>query len=148
MNALKEKLLNDTYEKFMEVGLISDYLPLNILDQILVEDVMGFGTTLDEKIFSISGLQELINRQREQSKGLQMQWSISPVKHHIAVDGNSAVFADDVSIAFTVNNETIKMDLRFSVVFEFRKDRWFVVHWHGSKPENIESETDTFGIEE
>lgn len=73
-----------------------------------------------------------------------MQWSISPAKHTISPGGNTAVFVDDINASITVNNETIEMYFRFSVVLEYQENRWMVVHFHGSKPENVESEKDTF----
>ncbi len=147
MDFSKEKLLNDTYNKFMEV-VLSDSLPLETVDELFAEDVMGFGTTVDEKIFFTSGVRELLSRQREQSRGLQMKWIITPVVHRKSADENFAIFSDDIQISLAVNNETIEMYVRISTVFEFQRDKWLVVHWHGSKPENVESETDTFGIED
>ncbi|MBK7290559.1 MAG: two-component sensor histidine kinase [Chitinophagaceae bacterium] len=35
-----------------------------------------------------------------------------------------------------------------TLVFEFIKDKWMLLHIHASKPENAESEKDTFGIDE
>ncbi len=147
MNLLKEKLLNDTFQKVMEVALKSDQ-SLNILDDIIAEGVMGFGTTIDERIFSLSDFRNLINRQREQSEGIQMEWNYVTVHHRLSADGNFAVFADDVSATVKVNNETIKIEFRFTVVFEFQDNKWLLVHFHSSKPENVLSEADTFGIED
>ncbi len=144
---LKEKLLNDTFDNFMEIGF-SDSLPLNMLDEIVTEDVMGFGTTIDEKIFSLSGFKELLERQREQSKGMQLQSKINPLLHRISADTNSAVFTDDLILTITAGDETMEIHLRFSTVLEFRNEKWLVVHWHASKPENVQSEEDTFGIDE
>jgi signal transduction histidine kinase len=147
MDILKEKLLNETYKKFMDIGLKGS-LPTDILDEIIAPDITGIGTAIDEKIFSLSDFRDLLKRQKKQSEGLQMQWSISPAKHTISPGGNTAVFVDDINASITVNNETIEMYFRFSVVLEYQENRWMVVHFHGSKPENVESEKDTFGIEE
>jgi C4-dicarboxylate-specific signal transduction histidine kinase len=48
----------------------------------------------------------------------------------------------------TVNSQAIKMALRCSTVFEFQDEKWLLVHWHASKPEEAESETDTYGVEQ
>ena len=51
MNIEKENLLTETYQNFMETGLNSPE-SLNILDEIVAPDIMGFGTTVYERIFS------------------------------------------------------------------------------------------------
>ncbi|HEX8334611.1 MAG TPA: ATP-binding protein [Segetibacter sp.] len=147
MDAAKERLLYETYQKLLDASF-GDKLPINILDEIVAEDVMGYGTTIDEKIFAKPGVRELIRRQREQTKDLQMQSVYTPVYRRIADDENSAVIADDIVMSITVNNETVEMYVRFSVVFVYEDNKWLLVHFHGSKPENVESEKDTFGIEE
>jgi signal transduction histidine kinase len=143
----KKKLLNETYQKFMETGL-NNPESLDILDEIAASDLMGFGTTIDERIFSVSDLKALIVRQREQSQGLQVLWTRNPVLQKVLKDENSAVFVDDVILEITVNEETISMVLRYTCVLEYLADKWVVVHFHGSKPENVSTEEDTWGIGE
>ncbi len=147
MSKEREKLLNETYEEFIHVGLFSN-MPLDILDNMVAGDVMGYGTTVDEKIFSLSEFRELINRQRLQSEGLKLNWNLTPVFRRISSNVDSAVFADDVFLVIETENGNINMQMRFTTVFEFLDGKWMVVHWHGSKGENVESETDTFGMEE
>jgi signal transduction histidine kinase len=143
----KEKLLNETYQKFMETGL-NNPESLDILDEIAASDLMGFGTTIDERIFSVSDLKALIVRQREQSQGLQVRWTRNPVFQKVLKDENSALFVDDVILEITVNEETISMVVRYTCVLEYLADKWVVVHFHGSKPENVSTEEDTWGIGE
>jgi signal transduction histidine kinase len=143
----KEKLLNETHEKFMETGFNSPE-SLDILDELVAPDIMGLGTTTDERIFSVADLKKLIIRQREQSQGFQIRWNTNPVLRQVLKDGNAAVFVDDVILEISVNNDTVKMALRYSSVMEFRVDKWVVIHFHGSKPENVSTEEDTWGIEE
>ena len=147
MTKSKRELLEDTYQKFLEAGT-SETIPLNTIDSILLENITGFGTTADERVFSKSEFYAIIERQREQSQGLNIKWQIAPMVHRVSKDGNSAVFTDDLTVEIDIHGEPIKMDLRFTIVLEFQDDKWLVVHWHGSKPEQTESETDTFGIDE
>ncbi len=147
MNLEKEKLLIETHQKFMETGLNSPE-SLDILDSIAAPNIMGLGTTVDERIFSVADLKELINRQREQSRGFQISWTTKPVFRQLLKDGNAAVFVDDVVLEITVNNETIKMPLRYSSVMEYLGEKWVMIHFHGSKPENVATNEDTWGIEE
>jgi signal transduction histidine kinase len=146
MTTLKQELLEETYRKFFEVGF-SETIPLKTLDSILLDDITGFGTAADERVFSKSDFYKIIESQREQSKGLDIKWSIIPLVHRVSKDGNSAVFTDDIILEMDINGESIKMDLRFTIVLEFQDDKWLIVNWHGSKPEQVESETDTFGID-
>ena len=145
MTTSKRKLLEDTYQKFMEVGF-SETIPLKTIDSILSENLTGFGTAADERIFSKSDFYALIERQREQTKGINLKCYILPLVHNISKDENSAVFTDDVTLEIDISSEPIKMDVRFTVILEFIDNKWVVVHFHGSKPEQVESETDTFGI--
>ncbi|WP_435354529.1 ATP-binding protein [Emticicia sp. SJ17W-69] len=147
MEVLKENLLNETYLKFIEIGLSSPE-SLNALDEIVSPDLMGFGTTEDERIYSISDLKELLVRQREQSQGMKMEWNIIPTFRKIMKDENSAVFVNEIHLSIIMNAETVKLLLRFSVVLEYQNDKWIVIHFHGSKPENVPTEEDTYGIEE
>jgi signal transduction histidine kinase len=76
-----------------------------------------------------------------------MRVRLNPLLKRIAADGNSAVFSDEIFLTVNVGGDDVEIYLRFSVVMEFIKGKWVVVHWHGSKPEYVSSETDTFGIE-
>jgi signal transduction histidine kinase len=147
MDGQKEKLLHETYGHFLNTCITTD-ISLSTLDEILVHDVMGFGTTIDETLFSSSEFLALIERQREQSKDMQITWRFDPQLRRISGDENSAVFADDLTVTFVINNETLEIFFRFSAVFEYIDRKWKVVHWHGSKPEYVQSDVDTFGIQD
>jgi len=147
MEINKEKLLYQTHQKFMETGFNSPE-SLDILDDLVVPDIMGFGTTIDERIFSVADLKELIKRQREQSKGLEIKWVANPVMRKVLTNENVAIFVDDVEIDVTIINDTIRIFLRYSSVVEYQSDKWVVVHFHGSKPENVKTDEDTWGIED
>jgi signal transduction histidine kinase len=146
MELSKERLLNETYVRFMEIGLNSPE-DLGDLDELVSPDLMGFGTTVDERMFSIADLKGLLDRQRVQSEGLSVKWSLHPVFRKVMKDENSALFVDDVHLLVTVNEETIQIDLRFSLVFEFINYKWMIIHFHGSKAEQVSTEEDTWGID-
>jgi signal transduction histidine kinase len=147
MTTTKRQRLEEAYQKFMEV-CINENTHAESLDPILIETIVGLGTTADERVFSKSDFYTVIKRQIEQSHGLDMEWHISPIVHRVSKDGNSAVFIDDLTVTMTINGQPTKMAIRCSIVFEFQDDKWLVVHWHASKPEEAESETDTYGIEQ
>ena len=147
MDATKQQSLDETYEKFMDIGLSID-LSIDILDQLTDKNVMGFGTTLDEKISTLIDFKNLLKRQREQSQGMQMKWVREPVLRRVLEGETSAVYADDLTLKVEIDNEFVEMQLRFSIVLEFSKNNWQVVHWHGSKPEEVKSEEDTWGLDD
>ena len=147
MNSEKERLLNETYQQFLETGLNSPEV-LDLLDELVAPDIMGFGTTVDERIFSVADLKKLIIRQREQSQGMKIQWTTNPVFRKVTRDGNAAVYVDDITLELIINEDNIKIPLRYTSVMENRDDKWVVIHFHGSKPDNVTTEEDTWGIEE
>ena len=141
MNASKEKLLNDTYKTFMDVAsnvIDSD----EIIDEIIDKNVIGFGTTIDEKIFSLADFRKMLLAQKEQSKDLQMHFKVIPLKRLITAKENVAVIIGEVIISAKMENETVDIYLRFSTVLEYRQEKWIIIHFHASKPENVESENE------
>ncbi len=145
MHQEKEISMKQTYQLFLEAGLGAK--SPETLDGIVDDHLMGFGSTIDEKIFNLAELKELVIRQKEQSKDVNLSWEIKPLSHYTSADDNTAFFADDIFLYANVGTEKIEIYLRFSVVLSYVNNKWKVIHWHASKPENVQSEEDTFGIE-
>lgn len=145
MDKKKKTAMLLAYRQFMETGLRSDSkVPLS---QLVDKEVMGFGTTVDEKILGIKGFKKLLDIQKKQSRGLTIKWKIKPFYQTITPDEHTAVLADDLYLTVVTGKEKLNMYMRFSVVLNYSGNRWRVIHWHGSKPENVASEKDTFGVE-
>ncbi len=132
MNSKKEKLLNDTYEKFIQTSFYD--LPIDGIEEFIDQNIMAYGTANDEKLHSISDYRELIIRQREQGKDIEMTFDITPMLRRVTGNGDSALFIDEVIITMVINNETNKLFMRLSSILEYREEKWFVVHFHGSLP--------------
>jgi signal transduction histidine kinase len=145
MESEKKQAMIDTYRQFMEIGLSSN--DPGPLPKIIDERIFGFGTAIDEKCQGIKGVLELLEIQKEQSQGLDISWKIKPVNHYTTEDENTAVFADDVYLTINTGEEAVEMYIRFSVVLSYIDSQWKVIHWHGSKPEQVESEKDTWGLD-
>ena len=62
MNENKQKLLVEAHSIFFKL-MLEDF-PLDRLSDYVVDDVMGFGTTLEEKVFGIENLNKLAKLQR------------------------------------------------------------------------------------
>ena len=77
MSAKKEALLDMVYQEWLD-AVLRDF-SLDKLHEVVSDDVMGFGTTLDERIASIDGVRDFITRQREQGVGIEMEFDFNPV---------------------------------------------------------------------
>ena len=146
MNAEKENLLNKTYRDFLKA--VFGQVGPEVLGPITDEQIMGFGTTADEKILSMEQMLALLKRQEEQSAGLNIYWKDKPLKHYYSDDENTAVIADEIFLNIGTGTETVEMYFRSSTVWIYKNNKWLLFHWHASKPENVLSEEDTFGIED
>ena len=145
MNKAKKSALSIAYQQFMKAGFRSE--GMSSLQKFVVKDVAGYGTASDEKIKGISEMKVLMQNQKKQSKGMKLTWKTKPFSQYITEDENTAVFAEDVYLTIKAGKELIKMYLRFSVVLNYINNQWKVIHWHGSKPEQVQSEEDTYGID-
>jgi len=146
MTSEKEKILNNAYLAFMD--LMMKDLPLERMPEFISDEVMGYGTTIHEKLFGIEALADLIMTQRDQGQGLDMSWDIQPVHRWYASHEDQAVFVDEVKIRMKPADQEIELNVRLSLVFEYMDGAWKIVHWHGSKPEYDEGGNDTWHIGE
>jgi len=141
------KILENTYQTFLDLVFYPNN-PIDMIDQYVSEEVMGYGTTLDEKIFDIKGLKDLAVLQRSQVSELQFRFTPSKVYRYILEDGRMAVLVDEIKITMTIEGENIDLNLRMSTVWELINENWKLIHWHGSKPEYDSGGTDTWHAEE
>ncbi len=141
MDALKEKLLFEVLQKVLDMT-VTDNFPLDTIDEFIVSNVMGFGTTVDEKISGIKGFKKLLEDQREQSKGLAIHFKTNLIHSHIFAQENAAFFTHDFTVSIKMGSDENVLPLRFSTVFEYFDDHWKLVHWHGSQA--VDSEGDTW----
>ncbi len=146
MSPKKEKLLNDTYHKWMQTGLYD--LPLDGINEFVDPEIMGYGTAIDEKVLSITEYLELINTQREQAVGLEISIEITPVFRSISNKEDSAIFVDEIKVSIIVNEDKQGLFLRITTILEYIDSKWIVVHWHGSIPTETRAETDTWLVNE
>jgi signal transduction histidine kinase len=141
MDALKEKLLSEAIQKVLDMT-VTDNFPLDTIDGLVVSDVMGFGTTIDEQISGIEGFRKLIKDQQEQSKGIDIDIKTNLIHRRIFAKENAAFFTHDLVVTIKIGSDENILPLRFSTVFECNDDHWKLVHWHGSQA--VDSEGDTW----
>ena len=146
MDPKKEKLLKETYDKFVLISI--NKLPAKLLDGIIAESIMGYGTTIDEKLLSIQDCKDLIERQLEQGSGMKFKRERIPIKYIISPDDDSAVFVEELKVTIKSNDVAQKLHIRVTTVLQYYDNKWKVVHFHTSKPDNTIGETDTWHIDE
>ncbi len=139
-----EKLLNETYKNFLNL-LMYDY-PLDKIEVLAVNDVMGYGTTIDEKIYNIDGLSELVKNQREQSEGKEIHFDVNPVFRKYFSNDKSAFIVDEIRIKMLIDGNQNEIPARFSSIFEYKDEKWKLVHFHASVA--VETENDSWHINE
>ena len=145
MEKTKQKDLNQVYQGFINTCMgVQD---LEGLAHLVDENIFGFGSALDEKIQGIEAVKKLLQNQIDQSKGSQITWMVEPFSRFISQDENTAVLAENIQMTMHTGEEQVVMHLRLSIVLNFVDTQWKVIHWHVSKPEEVESEKDTWGIE-
>ena len=144
MNPEKQKSLNDAYDKFMDL-MLGD-LPLDSVNELAVDDVTGYGSTVDEKINDINRLRQLVIDQREQGAGVDISVDTNPVHRRVSPEEDTAIFTDEIEVTIKADGEKNVLNLRLSIIFEFINEGWKVVHMHGST--GVETEDDTWHQEE
>lgn len=67
MTKEKEQALNEAFEKFIDLSFMQK--PIDISAPLYIaQDIMGWGTTIDEEISTFSGWDWMINRQIEEAQ--------------------------------------------------------------------------------
>jgi len=146
MTSEKENLLNETYTIFKQL-VFYDY-PINRSSHYLQENLMGYGTHVDEKVFGIQDFNDLLILQRDQSVGLDMKVAESPVFKKVLVNGNSALFVEEILISMNVEGNAMSINCRLTTVLEYTDKKWLVVHFHGSLATGYEGDEDTWSANE
>jgi len=146
MESKKKRLLENTYHLFFDAG--TKNVSSRPLQEFVDGQVIGFGTAIDEKLRGIRDFRKLLQFQSRQMKGLVLHWKKIPFSRQITPDENTAVYADDLYLTIGSGKEKVTMYMRFSIVLHFNGRVWKVIHWHGSKPEEVKSKEDTYGVDQ
>lgn len=141
----KQQLLEETIDSFFSECI--DFSNPEILKAIVDKSHSGLGTTLYEKVDSIDSLISLCKLQKEQAAGMKLSFKTTPISSYVSDDENTTSVAKECTIYLDGGSQIIEIYLRISVVLEFKKDKWLVVHRHASVPEAAHDEKDTFGFE-
>ncbi len=147
MDTTKELLLEQTYDKFIDIALCD--APLEEWKYIIDDKIMAYGTAADEKLSSVQDTLELIMNQREQVKTLDdIKYVIKPVLKRIFNNESSALIVDEIDLTTVINGENNVLPIRISTVLEYIDSRWFIIHWHGSIAEHVSEGEDPWHVNE
>jgi signal transduction histidine kinase len=144
MDSKKEALLNETHKNFLNSLLMK--FPKERVGELVVEDVMGYGTTIDEKIQSVKGLQEIIQRQIDKGVELTFDYEIKEVHRRYNENDNIGIFVNELKLTLNSGEGKNELNVRLSSILEYFDPKWKVIHWHGSIA--TDSENDTWHLQE
>ena len=138
--------LKEAYEK--AVSYIFHTMPVSQMDidSVIAEDVMIYGTNVDENIFGIDDFKRIMNMQAEEMKSLEPSFERIPVMQHVSDDERLALFIEEVKMIIKVGETVNISDVRMSFVMKNIDGSWKLIHGHGSKP--VESEEDPWHVKE
>ena len=139
MTSAKQAKLEETYNTLLAI-VFHDH-PLDQAKEIVSRDVMGYGTTIDERILDFSGFIKLIQDQRDQSVGIEAKFQVAPVLRRLMPGGDAAIFVDETKITMNIDGAITEFTLRISFIFEFIERKWKLTHWHGSRAIEITGDT-------
>ena len=117
-NNIPDKL-DKIYTSFLDL-MFHPNNPVDLLDQCVAADVMGYGTTMDEKIFGLKSLKDLAILQREQSPELKFKYEVTPVYRKMMDENRIAILVDEIEISLQIDGNDVVFNLRMSMVWELR----------------------------
>ncbi|TRO64162.1 ATP-binding protein [Christiangramia sabulilitoris] len=146
MKDTRKDLLHQTHQRIFEI--ITGELPVKEAVKLIDDKISGFGTTWDEMILSKKDYLGILENTRNQQENYQLEWNLKPFSYRMLANDTVAVLCDEVNFfSPTDTGEKIEMFLRYTGVYEYTGEKWLLIHFHGSKPEFVDSAIDSFGIE-
>ncbi len=147
MTEQKKTLLEQTHQNWFNL-VLDENPPLNIIESIVAKDVMGFGTTLEEKIFGLEAAKQLLHLGKEQRKYLKgFKFKEKEILRRIIGSNDVAVYVDELLLSYTLDGIVNNLPLRITTVLNYTEQSWKVTHWHGSLAVETE-EGDTWHADE
>ncbi len=109
--------------------------PIEQLDDLMSKNIMGFGTTTEEKVFGVDKVKELCRLGQEQKQHLKdYKYNLDIIKKQYSNNEECAVIVAEVDLSYTFNGVKTNLQLRTSTVIFNENGKWKIVHWHGSVP--------------
>ena len=142
----RQQQLDEAYGTLIQVCLYDR--PLKDMEPLLADDVMNFGAGKKEVTKTKAAFLKQINGQKKLAAGLKMDFKIKPVLRKIINKGNGAIYTDDIANTVWINGVKNKLIFRLSFIFEYRKNKWVMVHSHTSTPDSQRTDDEIWPVEE
>lgn len=115
------------------IALCLGDLPLKLCNDMVLPDVMGYGTTLNECVTNLEEFIRLVKTGIEQRKQLKdFSYVIKPIIKKALGDDTAMLVVDEIKLTYFLNGNKKTLDLRLSTVYVNKSSTWKVIHWHGS----------------
>jgi len=138
MDSLKNKLLEDSFDRIINVGCCVK--PYQDLSDIIATDIMIFGTAKDEQLFSFGEIDQLFKSQYLQMENMQPSVGRKRLFERISLDENTAIIVEELQLSFGLADNVNTILMRASATMEYIKDVWKLTHWHASTAVNTEND--------
>ena len=127
----REKKLIKNYNSWV-AKCLGDTTPEDI-EKLVDENIMGYGTTTDERIIGINEFKRLLNDAILQREHLQnFNYKFTPIFRKYLSEDTIAIIVDEIELKFVSEGNKVCLDIRISSVLQFKEDNWKVINWHGS----------------
>src|SRR6056297_554596 len=138
--------LKEAYET--TISYIFHMMPMSgmDIDSVIAEDVMIYGTTVDENIFGIDDFKKIMKMQAKEMDGLEISYKRNLVSQYYSDDGKTGIFVEEVKLIVNTGETASEDNIRMSFVMEKTDGSWKLIHAHGSKP--VDSEEDPWHVKE
>ncbi len=137
----KIKILEEAYEKV--IAITFNQVPIEGIEELVAQDVMVFGTTIDEDFYDLKGYIEQIKTQEKQAKemGLDFSFDRQQVHRRISPAEDTALFVEQIRLQIRSDEVNNLIDFRLSTLMEYVDGNWKAVHMHGSVPSDTQNDS-------
>ncbi|MDX1591911.1 MAG: nuclear transport factor 2 family protein, partial [Balneolaceae bacterium] len=136
--------MEESLDRVLQVGFC--LVPYQDLSDIIDPDVMLFGTTKDEQVFSLQETTDFLKSQYEQMEGITPSIHRNRLYDRLFDDQDSAIIAEEYTLNLKSDESVNSIHIRASSVWHYSDDRWIMTHWHASSP--VDTENDHWHQEE
>ena len=141
MDPEKEKSLLETAERFYTA-------PISEMIEFCAEDLIVFGTTPDEKTFTLNEMMDYRERVKVTSKNVKRKIERKLIQYRITSGGNGAFLTYESKQVFIKDEIKIVLHGRNTMVLEYNGNKWLIVHVHFARVNAEQEENDPFHFSE
>ncbi len=142
----KEKQLDQCHSDFLDI-CFGDF-PMTLVHTKVSDEITGYGTNINEKIQSLDDFIALLQMQRKESEGIDMNFQFNLISKTMLAQNNAAIFIDEMKLRMVIEDADFELNVRLSSVFEYENGQWWAKNFHGSIAQGVEGAQDTWSVNE